>query len=65
MPSKKLIGAVLALSCAPIVTAAPLKKVERQRLVAHVELMRSWLQDEIAGLAAVQLQFRPVQTPGA
>ncbi len=59
MPSQKLAGAVIALWCATIVTAAPLKRVERQRLVAHLELTKSWLQDEVAGLSAVQLQFRP------
>src|SRR5229473_5906224 len=59
MPSQKLVGAVIALWCAAIVTAAPLTKIERQRLVAHLELTKSWLQDEVAGLSAVQLQFRP------
>jgi hypothetical protein len=50
---------VLALTCASIVTAAPLKKFERQRLIAHLELTQSWLQDEISGLSSAQLQFRP------
>ena len=59
MASKKLIGAVLALSCAGVVSAAALKKVERQHLVAHLELTQSWLLDEVAGLSAAQLQFRP------
>src|SRR6267154_888729 len=58
MLAKISIG-VLALTCVSIVTAAPLKKVERQRLIAHLELTQSWLQDEIAGLSAAQLQFRP------
>src|SRR5260370_30999569 len=59
MPSQKLAGAVIALWCVATVTAARLTKVERQRLVAHLELTKSWLQDEVAGLSAVQLQFRP------
>jgi hypothetical protein len=61
MPSKNLAGAVITLSCAAIVTAAPLKKVERQHLVAHLELTQSWLQDEVAGLSTTQLGFRPAR----
>lgn len=62
MLTKISIG-VLALTCASIVTAAPLKKFERQRLIAHLELTQSWLQDEVAGLSPAQLQFRPA--PGS
>jgi DinB superfamily len=58
MLAKISIG-VLALTCASIVTAVPLKKFERQRLIAHLELTQSWFQDEVAGLSAAQLQFRP------
>src|SRR5258706_15059956 len=61
MPPKEFIGVVLVLTCAALVTAAPLKRVERQRLVAHLELTQSWLQDEVAGLSAVQKQFRPAR----
>jgi len=53
------IGLVLAWACASIVTAAPLSKIERQRLVAHLELTQSWLQEEVAGLSNPQLRFRP------
>jgi hypothetical protein len=59
MLTKISIGA-LALTYVSIVTAAPLKKFERQRLIAHLELTQSWLQDEVAGLSPAQLQFRPV-----
>jgi hypothetical protein len=43
--------------------AAPLTNLERQRLVAHMEMTGSWLVDEVSGLSPAQLQFRPA--PGA
>ncbi len=58
----KSAALAIAFTFSFIVTAAPLKKVERQRLVAHLELTQSWLQDEVAGLSAAQLKFRP--SPG-
>lgn len=39
--------------------AASLTKLERQRLVAHLEMTESWLVDEVSGLFPAQLQFRP------
>jgi len=53
--SSKSVMAALAASL--IATAAPLKDVERQRLVAHIELTRAWLLDEVSGLSTEQLQF--------
>ncbi len=44
---------------ATCIAAAPLTNVERQRLVAHLEMTESWLFDEVKGLSAAQLQFRP------
>jgi uncharacterized damage-inducible protein DinB len=43
--------------------AASLTPLERQRLVAHLEMTGSWLVDEVSGLSPAQLQFRPA--PGA
>jgi len=40
-------------------TAAPMTKIERQRLVAHLEMTQSWLVDEVAKLSNAQLHFRP------
>jgi hypothetical protein len=37
--------------------------LERQRLVAHLELTGRWLAGEVSGLSPAQLQFRPA--PGA
>jgi hypothetical protein len=38
--------------------AAPLTELERQRLVAHLEMTASWLTDELSGLSPGQLAFR-------
>jgi hypothetical protein len=45
-----------------VVQAASLNRLERQRLVAHLEMTESWLVDEVSGLSLAQLQFRP--SPG-
>lgn len=45
-----------------IAAAAPLTDIERQRLIAHLELTASWLIDEISGLSSAQLSFR--RAPG-
>jgi hypothetical protein len=39
--------------------AAPLTGLERQRLIAHLEMTASWLVDEISGVSRAQLGFRP------
>jgi hypothetical protein len=38
--------------------AAPMTRLERQRLVAHLEMTESWLVDEVSGLSPAQLHFR-------
>jgi hypothetical protein len=42
--------------------AAHMTELERQRLVAHLEMTGSWLVDEVSGLSRAQLQFR--RAPG-
>jgi DinB superfamily len=39
--------------------AGPLTEVERHRLVAHLEMTGSWLENELSGLSTAQLDFRP------
>lgn len=41
--------------------AAPLSELERQRLVAHMQMTESWLADEVAGLSEEQLRFHPAR----
>jgi hypothetical protein len=38
---------------------ASMTPLERQRLVAHLEMTGAWLPDEVSGLSPAQLQFRP------
>lgn len=47
------------LTVSYVANAAPMKTGERQRLVAHFELTRAWLLDEVSGLSTAQLQFHP------
>lgn len=44
---------------APIRVEAPLTALERQHLVAHLEMTASWLTDEVSGVSEAQLEFRP------
>jgi DinB superfamily len=39
--------------------ANPMTQVEREHLVAHLELTQAWLTDEVSPLSAAQLNFRP------
>src|SRR5687768_1183604 len=42
--------------------AATLTALERQHLVAHLEMTAAWLTDEVSGLSSPQLLFRPSPT---
>ena len=50
---------VLAASAA---SAGPMSTLDRQRLVAHLEMTSAWLIDELSGLSPEQLAFRPAAT---
>jgi hypothetical protein len=56
MAMAALMGCVLG---ARGVEAAPITDLERQRLVAHLEMTEGWLLDELSGLSSAQLAFRP------
>lgn len=58
MKCLKLAVAVVFLAV-PAVVAAPLTPLERQRLLAHMDMTEQWLIDELSGLSAAQLAFRP------
>jgi hypothetical protein len=60
IPIAAVIWLALSAGSAP---AAPLTKMERQHLVAHMEMTGSWLVDEVFGLSPAQLRFRPA--PGS
>ena len=42
--------------------AEPITPLERQRLVAHMEMTARWLEDEVSGLSPRQLSYRPSPT---
>jgi hypothetical protein len=39
--------------------AAPMTALERQRLLAHLQMTGAWLPDEVSDLSPSQIQFRP------
>jgi DinB family protein len=51
------VAVVVALTAAPSATTSPLTAIERQRLVAHLEMTERWLLDEVSGLSPAQLDF--------
>lgn len=56
MPLFLLVAATLLLPAR--VAGEQMTDLERQRLLAHMEMTSSWLIDEVTGLTAVQLAFR-------
>lgn len=53
------IAALLLFPATASFEAAAITSLERQRLVAHLEMTAAWLTDEVAGLTRRQLAFRP------
>jgi uncharacterized damage-inducible protein DinB len=53
------LSSLIVLATSLNAAAGPLTESERQRLVARLEMTSSWLIDEVSGLSATQLQFRP------
>lgn len=47
------------LLCSAFGLAAPMPKLERERLIAHFEMTNRWLAQEVTGLTPAQLQFKP------
>ena len=58
-----VVLSALVLAAPQRTDAAQLTAVERQQLVAHLEMTSSWLIDEVSELSRAQLDFRPA--PGA
>jgi hypothetical protein len=56
---KMMACAILLWQISPgVAAAAPLTELERQRLVAHLDMTAGWLIDEVSGLSPAQLAFR-------
>ena len=60
---RTLCLAVLLLLTATWPAAGQISQIERQRLVAHLEMTASWLDDEVSSLSQTQLEFR--RAPGS
>jgi DinB superfamily len=56
---KAIAITVLLLVMSDSLQAGPLTKLERQRLIAHLEMTERWLIDEVSQLSPAQLAFRP------
>ena len=52
-----LVVVVLLLGAIP--AGAQITDLERQRLIAHLQMTGGWLADEVSALSAEQLNFRP------
>jgi hypothetical protein len=52
-------SAVLLLTLAAALHAGPLTDLERQRLIAHLQMTEQWLRDEVSQLSPAQLAFKP------
>jgi DinB superfamily len=59
---RSVTAALLLAVSVVALRAGPLTDMERQRLVAHLEMTGSWLEDELTGLSTAQLDFR--RAPG-
>lgn len=56
---KALAITVLVLAVGDTTQAGPLTELERQRLIAHLEMTERWLHDEVSRLSPDQLAFKP------
>lgn len=57
MRTSLIVAMVVVLRAVP--AYAQITDLERQRLVAHLEMTASWLEDELSALSAAQANFRP------
>jgi hypothetical protein len=55
----KALSGFVFLAAALSAFAAPMTQGEREHLIAHLEMTQAWLTDEVSGLSAAQLNFRP------
>jgi hypothetical protein len=60
---KRLLVAALLLSAAAAPRAGELSEIDRQHLIALLEMTGSWLIDEVSTLSRAQVEFR--RAPGS
>jgi hypothetical protein len=56
------LAALATIATATPAAAPPLTAIERQRLLAHLEMTERWLSDEVSRLSPAQLDFHPAPT---
>ena len=56
--SRWFLTTATIVSTVAVLGASPISDLDRQRLVAHLEMTGSWLIDEVSGLSQAQLDFR-------
>jgi uncharacterized damage-inducible protein DinB len=56
---KATLTSALAVFATVSLDSAELAELDRQRLVAHLEMTASWFLDEVSTLSRAQLEFRP------
>ena len=57
---KRMLAAALVMAAEAVPAAAPpITELERQHLVAHMQMTASWLEDEVSSVSAAQAAFRP------
>ena len=60
--TRLFVSAIVVVAMVAPAVAGPLTAMERQRLVAHLEMTERWLVDEVSALSAAQLDFRASAT---
>ena len=60
---KRVVAAAFVVAAGTITVAAPpITELERQHLIAPMQMTASWLEDEVSGLSAAQAAFRSSAT---
>ena len=59
---RRMLTAAFVMAAATFATATTITEIERQHLVAHMQMTAGWLEDEVSGLTDAQLAFRPSST---
>jgi len=59
MTRRAIVAGLLLITLRAAPRAEPLSTLERQRLVAHLDMTEQWLVGEVSQLTAAQLAFKP------
>jgi uncharacterized damage-inducible protein DinB len=59
MTTLSKLASFVSIATALPLLAAPITQVEREHLIAHLEMTQTWLIDEVSPLSVSQLSYRP------